>query len=86
MDMVKSMMSYSDMPNLYWSHALEIATYILNLVPSKSVLITPIELWNGRKPSLWHVRIWGSPTHVLKGKTDKLESRTNVYFVVGYPR
>ena len=55
MDMVRSMMSYSDMPNSFWGHALETTTYILNLVPSKSVPITPIELWNGRKPSLQHV-------------------------------
>ena len=30
--------------------------------------------------------MWDSPTHVLKGKIDKLESRTDVYFFVGYPR
>ena len=77
MDMVRSMMSYSDMPNSFWGHALETTTYILNLVPSKSVPITPTELWNGRKPSLRHVRIWGSPAHVLKKKADKLESRTS---------
>ena len=35
MDMVRSMMSYSDMPNSFWGHALEIATYILKLVPFK---------------------------------------------------
>ena len=52
MDMVRSMMSYSDMPNSFLGHALEIAAYILKLVPSKSVPITPTELWNRRKPSL----------------------------------
>ena len=47
---------------------------------------TPTELWTGRKPSLKHIRLWGCPTHVLKGKTDKLEPRTEVCFLVGYPR
>ena len=86
MNIVRSMMSYSDLPNSFWGHALGTTTYILNLVPSKSVLITPTELWNGRKPSLQHVRIWGSVAHVLKRKTNNLESRTDVYFFVGYPR
>ena len=45
-----------------------------------------MELWNGHKPSLSHIRIWGSPTHVLKGDTDKLESRTEVCLFVGYPK
>ena len=84
--MVNSMMSYSDLLNSFWDHTLEIAAYILNLVPSKSVLTTPTELWNGRKPSPRHVQIWDSPAHVLKGKADKLESKTNACFFVGYLR
>ena len=70
MEMVRSMMSYSELPYSFWRYALETAVYILNMVPSKSVPSTPIELWNGRKPSLNHIRIWGSPAHVLKGDTD----------------
>lgn len=85
-EMVRSMMSYSDLPNSFWGYALETATYILNLVPSKSVPNTPTELWSGRKPSLKHVRIWGSPAHVVLGNTDKLGSRTEVCLFVGYPR
>nr|XP_016511875.1 PREDICTED: uncharacterized protein LOC107828983 [Nicotiana tabacum] len=76
--MVRSMLSYSDLPSSFWGYALETTNYILNSVPSKSVPSTPIELWTGRKPSLRHIRVWGCPTHVLKGKVDKLESRTEV--------
>ena len=86
MEMVRSMMSYSDLPISFWGHAIETAAYILNLVPSKSVPKTPTELWTGRKPSLKHVRMWGCPTHVLKGKTDKLETKTELCFFIGYPR
>ena len=60
--------------------------YILNLVPSKSVPKTPLELWNGRKPSLRHFGIWGCPAHVLKEKTEKLESRSELCLFVGYPK
>ena len=76
LDMVRSMLSYSSLPESLWGYALETAAYILNLVPSKSVSKTPIELWKGRKLSLNHIRIWGAPAHVLVQKQQKLESRT----------
>ena len=79
LDMVRSMLSYSSLPESFWGYALETAAYILNLVPSKSVSKTPTELWKGRKPSLNHIRIWGAPAHVLVQKQQKLESRTYVY-------
>ena len=60
--------------------------YILNDVPSKSVPQTPHELWTGRKPSLQHLRIFGCPAHVLKGKTKKMEYRTETCIFVGYPK
>ena len=62
------------------------ATYLLNLIPSKSVSKTPTELWNGRKPSLNHIRIWGAPTHVLRNEPHKLESCTEVCLFIGYPK
>ena len=76
LDMVRSILSYSSLPESFWGYALETAAYILNLVPSKSVSKTPTELWKGRKPSLNHIRIWGAPAHVLVQKQQKLESRT----------
>ena len=56
----------------------------MNVVPSKSIPKTALELWNGKKPSLKHFRIWGCPTHVLKGKTGKLEPRSEPCVFVGY--
>ncbi|KAL8492735.1 hypothetical protein ACS0TY_024073 [Phlomoides rotata] len=84
--MVRSMMSYSDLPKSFWGYALETATYILNRVPSKSVPKTPSELWIGRKPNLTHMRIWGCPAYVLDKKADKLEPHSELRLFVGYPR
>ncbi|RVW82191.1 Retrovirus-related Pol polyprotein from transposon TNT 1-94 [Vitis vinifera] len=50
LDMMRSMMSYSSLPTSFWGYALQTAVYILNIVPSKSIPNTPLELWNGRKP------------------------------------
>ena len=84
--MVRSMLSYSSLPISFWGYALETATYLLNLVPSKSASKTPTELWNGRKASLNHIRIRGAPAHVLRKEPHKLESRTKVCLFIGYPK
>lgn len=86
LDMVRSMMSYTDLPISFWGYALETATYILNRVPSKSVPQTPYEIWNGKKPSLNHVKIWGCPAYVKKHDVDKLEARSDKCRFVGYPK
>ena len=52
LDMVRSMMSKSDLPLSFWGYALETAAFTLNRVPSKSVDKTPHEMWTGKSPSL----------------------------------
>ena len=60
--------------------------HILNLVPSKSIPNTPKELWNGCKPSMKYLQIWGCLAHVLKGKFDKLEAKTEVCMYLGHSK
>ena len=43
LDIVRSMMSYSDIPKFLWGYVLETTAYILNSVPTKSVLNTLIK-------------------------------------------
>ena len=52
LDMVRSMMSKSDLPLSFWGYTLETAAFTLNRVPSKSVDKTPHEVWTGKSPSL----------------------------------
>ncbi|GJX26124.1 putative zinc finger, CCHC-type containing protein [Tanacetum coccineum] len=56
MDMVRSMLAYSKLPEFLWTEALKTAVHILNRVPSKSVPKTPYEIWTGRKPSLRYLQ------------------------------
>ena len=49
LDMVRSMMSLTDLPLSFWGYALETAAFTLNRTPSKSVETTPYELWFGKK-------------------------------------
>ena len=84
--MTRSMMSYFELPFFLWGYALETAMYILNLVPSKSILKTPREMWIGRKPYLQHLQIWECLAHVQKGKMSKLETKLEVCYFIGYPK
>ena len=49
LDMVRSMMSYSSLPIPFLGYSLQTMVYILNVVPSKSIQTTPLELRNGHK-------------------------------------
>ena len=66
LEMVKSMMSYSTLLISFWGSALNTTIYLLNLVPSKFVPKTPMELWSGRKPSMKYLHICGCPTRVKR--------------------
>ena len=87
MEMVRSMISRTNLPGFLWGEALKIALYILNLVPTKAVPLTPFELWTGRKPSLNHLKVWGCLAEVkLYNPTlSKLDSRTTRCYFVSYP-
>ena len=84
--MVRSMMSYSTLPISFWGYTLKTATYILNLVPSKSIPNTPKELWSGHKPRMKYLHIWGCLAYMLKGKSDNLEAKTEVFMFSGYSK
>ena len=84
--MVRLMMSQIDLPISFWGYALETAAFILNRVPSKSVERTPYELWNGKRPSLSFLKIWGCNAYVKRQVTDKLVAKSDKCFFVGYPK
>ena len=49
-DMVRSMMSLTNLPISFWGYALKTAAFTLNRAPSKSVETTLHELWFSNKP------------------------------------
>ena len=66
LDMVRSMMCLTDLPLSFWGYALETAAFTLNRAPSKSVEMTPYELWFGKKLKLSFLKIWGCDAYVKK--------------------
>ena len=57
LDMVRSMMSLTDLPLWFWGYALETPALTLNRAPSKYVETTPYELWVGKKPKLSFLKV-----------------------------
>ena len=82
--MVHSIISYTDLPISLWGYALQMASYILNHVPCKSISTTLYEIWHGRTPGLKHVKIWGCPAFIKKLKLDKLDANSIKEWFVGY--
>src|SRR4051794_6263668 len=86
LDMVRSMMSLTDLLLSFWGYALEIATFTLNRAPSKSVEITPYELCFGKKPKLSFLKVWGCDAYVKKLQPEKLEPKVEKCVFIGYPK
>src|SRR5438270_549399 len=88
MDMVRCMMAQASLPISFWGDALLTAAYLLNRVPSKSVELTPYELWTGSKPTLGHLRPWGCTAyvHFTSHPHGKLGPRAKKCIFLRYPK
>src|SRR6516165_3154678 len=84
--MVRSMMSRTTLPISFWGCAIESAMFILNRVPSKSVEQTPYEIWTGKKPSFYYMKIWGCEAYVKCLDSEKLQPKSDKCLFVGYPK
>src|SRR4051812_17741618 len=88
MDMVRCMMAQASLPISFWGDALLTAAYLLNQVPSRSVELTPYELWTGSKPTLGHLRSWGCAAyvHFTSHPHGKLGPRAKKCIFMRYPK
>ncbi|GJW57802.1 retrovirus-related pol polyprotein from transposon TNT 1-94 [Tanacetum coccineum] len=87
--MVRSMLKSKKMPKEFWAEAVECAVYLLNRCPSKILdNKTSQEAWNGMKPIVSHLRIFGSITyvHVPSQRLSKLDDRSKKHVFVGYDK
>ncbi|GJS44471.1 retrotransposon protein, putative, ty1-copia subclass [Tanacetum coccineum] len=86
LDMVRSMMNLTTLLLSFWDYALESATHILNMVPTKKVDKTPYELWYGKVPNLSYLKVWGCEALVKWDTPDKLQQRSVKCIFIGYPK
>ena len=86
LDMVRSMMSLTDLPLSFWGYALETTTFTLNRAPFKSVEMTLYEVWFGKKPKLSFLKVWGCDSYVKRLQPKKLEPKADKCIFIGYPK
>lgn len=78
MNMVRTMLKMSGMPNFFWPEAVTRSIHLLNRSPTFAVKnMTPEEAWNGHKPSIEHFKFFGciAYAHVPDQKRRKLDDK-----------
>ena len=87
MNMVRNMLKGKHLPKELWGEAVSTATYILNRCPTKKLEgITPEECSSSVKPSLSHLKVFGSISHrhVSDQLRRKLDDKSNQMILIGY--
>ena len=71
----------------FWKLAVGTAVHVYNVtLISKAKFLTPKEMWKGLKPDISYLHIFGCAAyvHVLKGKRQKLDPKSQEMIFVGY--
>lgn len=86
MDAVKAMLNDAGLSNGFWAEALLCFTYVWNRVCHGNNSQTPFERYSGRKPSVKHLKSFGSTAYVgiPKQLRNKLAMRAKKGIMVGY--
>lgn len=87
MEMARCLLNDSKLPDNVWVEALQTANYLRNRCESRSLdKITPFEAFWGIKPSVKHLRIFGSSAVALKKglNPNKLHPKGQECKIVGY--
>jgi len=72
-ELARTMLSESSLHKYFWVDAVSTSCYVMNKVLVRPILKkTPYELFNGRKPSICHLRVFGCSCFVLNNGKENL--------------
>ncbi|KXJ72145.1 hypothetical protein RP20_CCG018741 [Aedes albopictus] len=82
----RCMLYEANLPKSFWAEAAATAVYLVNRSPTKGHDKTPEEMWSGKKPSLAHVRVFGSSVmaHIPKQKRKKWDAKAHECILTGF--
>jgi len=86
-EMTRSMLAGSGLPQKLWAETLSTAVYLRNRSPSKAVKgMTPFESFHGKKPYVGHLRVFGCVcyAHIAKDERKKLDVVARRCVLIGY--
>jgi len=83
----RNMLQGKQILNGFWAKAVNTAVYLKNISPTKKLEFqTPFEVFNGYKPQVKHLRIFGCKafSHIPKDDRRKLDAKSLECVFVGY--
>ncbi|XP_063836470.1 protein son of sevenless [Ostrinia nubilalis] len=86
MDKARTILIDAGMKKEFWGEAVLYSTYVTNRSPVAGRDTTPSELWEGRKPDVSNLRVFGSIAynHVPKELRKKLDDKGKKMIMIGY--
>lgn len=87
-NIVQTLLAHSSIPPSFWHHALQMATYLLNILPTKLLgYRSPTQVLYRKDPLYSHLRVFGCLCYPLfpATKIHKLQARSNPCAFLGYP-
>ncbi|WVY94278.1 hypothetical protein V8G54_033366 [Vigna mungo] len=87
-ELTRTVLNERNVPKYFWANVVSTTCYVLIRTVIRSILkLTPYEMLKGRKPSISHLRVFGSKCFVLKnGKENlgKFDSKADETIFIGY--
>ncbi|CAK9821285.1 Retrovirus-related Pol polyprotein from transposon TNT 1-94 [Anthophora retusa] len=86
LDKARTMLIDSSLPGSFWAEAVATAAYLRNRCPVKGATVTPIEMWEGKKPTVSHVKVFGCTAYyyIPKNYRSKFEPISTKGIFIGY--
>lgn len=86
LEMARCMLLGAGLEQSLWGEAVSTSAYLRNRSPTKALdSVTPYEAWHGHKPTVAHLRAFGSFAVALdKRQRDKFKPKGKEYVMVGY--
>jgi len=87
-ELARTMLSESSIPKYFWADVVSTSCYVMNRVLIRPILKkTPYELFNGRKPNISHLKVFGCSCFVLnngKENLGKFDEKADHGIFIGY--
>jgi len=84
----RTLLNETNLSKYFWANAVNAACYVLNRVLIRQILKkTPYELFKGRKPNIYHFRVFGCKCFILNNGKDnlgKFDSKADEGIFLGY--
>lgn len=87
LEMARSLMKCGGLTNKFWAETVATTVQLINISPTHALLHkTPYEAWQGIKPSMKHLKVFGCIVYVLilAQKHQKLDEKSERCLSIGY--